>query len=57
MFVGFVPLLGWINWLMLPFAVIGMIIGVFGKRKTGLLLNIIVAVVGFIRLLMGGGII
>ncbi len=57
MLVGLIPLLGWINWLMLPFAVIGMIIGVFGERKTGLILNIIVAAVGFLRLILGGGII
>lgn len=55
MFLGLIPLLGWVNWFMLPIAVVGAVVGVFGEKKTGLMLNIIVAVVGFVRLILGGG--
>ena len=55
--VAFIPLLGWLNWLILPGAVIGAIIGAFGEKKTGLIINVIVCVIGGVRLMIGGGII
>ncbi|MBF0289923.1 MAG: hypothetical protein HQM14_19075 [SAR324 cluster bacterium] len=55
MFLGFIPLLGWLNWVVLPSAVIGAIVGAFGDKKTGLIVNIIVFVVGALRLSVGGG--
>ncbi|TXH65383.1 MAG: hypothetical protein E6Q88_13935 [Lysobacteraceae bacterium] len=67
MFVGLVPLLGWSNWLVIPFAGVGAIIAGLGfmftarekrgRAKAGLVLNAIVIVVAAIRLSMGGGII
>ena len=67
MFVGLVPLLGWSNWLVIPFAGVGAIIAAIGialtsrekrgRAKAGLILNAIVIVVAAIRLSMGGGII
>ncbi|MBF0279787.1 MAG: hypothetical protein HQM13_18460 [SAR324 cluster bacterium] len=57
MFLGFIPLLGWVNWLILPGTVVGAIIGAFGEKKTGLILNIIVFVVGALRLSIGGGLV
>jgi NADH:ubiquinone oxidoreductase subunit K len=66
MFVGLVPLLGWSNWLVIPFAGIGAIIAAVGimltssekrgRAKAGLVLNAIVIVVAAIRLSIGGGI-
>lgn len=66
MFIGLVPLLGWSNWLVIPFAGVGAIIAAIGilltsqeKRghaKAGLVLNAIVIIVAAIRLSMGGGI-
>lgn len=66
MFVGLVPLLGWSNWLIIPFAGVGAIIAALGmlftsrekngRAKAGLVLNVIVIVVAAIRLSMGGGI-
>lgn len=67
MFIGLVPLLGWSNWLVIPFACVGAIIAAIGigitsrekrgRAKAGLALNIIVIVVAIFRLSMGGGII
>jgi hypothetical protein len=67
MLLALIPLLGWGNWFLIPFAAVGAIIGAIGvlftssaktgRAKTGLLLNGIVIVVGIIRLSIGGGII
>ena len=55
--IAFIPLLGWLNWLIIPLAVIGAGIGLIGKSKSGMSLNIFVIVVGVLRLMLGGGII
>jgi hypothetical protein len=51
------PFLGWANWFILVLAVIGLIIGAFGKQKTGLILNGIAILIACFRLFIGGGII
>jgi hypothetical protein len=51
------PFLGWANWFILGFAVIGLIIGAFGQRKTGMTLNGIAILIACFRLFIGGGII
>ena len=67
MLLAFIPLLGWGNWFMIPFAVVGAVIGAIGyaltspqnrgRAKTGILLNVAAAVIGAVRLSLGGGII
>ena len=66
MFVALIPLLGWMNWAVIPFAGVGAIIAAIGimvrgeksrRGKAGLLLNGIVIVIAAIRLSIGGGII
>lgn len=67
MVVALIPLLGWGNWLLIPFAAVGAIIAAIGilftrsenrgRAKTGLILNGIVIVVGIVRLGIGGGVI
>lgn len=67
MVLAFIPLLGWGNWFVIPFAAVGAIIAAVGilftrienrgRAKAGLVLNGIVIVVGIIRLSLGGGII
>ena len=67
MVLALIPLLGWGNWFLIPFAAVGAIIAAIGllftsdaktgRAKTGLLLNGIVIVVGIVRLAIGGGII
>lgn len=56
-FVGLIPLLGWVNWFMLPVAFVGLILGVLSDGNLGRNLNIIVLIVGGLRLMLGGGII
>ena len=67
MILALIPLLGWGNWFLIPFAAVGAIIAAIGialtsrekrgRAKTGLVLNGIVIVVGIFRLTLGGGVI
>ena len=54
--VAFIPLLGALNWLIIPLALIGAGVGVMSKSTTGRNLNLFVIVVGVVRLMLGGGI-
>lgn len=54
---SFIPLFGWGNWLVIPFAVLGCIIGAFAKKKGGLWLNVVALLIAFFRLIVGGGIV
>jgi hypothetical protein len=55
--IAFVPLLGWANWLVVPLAIIGAAIGAMSRGRAGLNLNVLVIIVGVLRLFLGGGII
>lgn len=55
--VAFLPLLGWANWLLIPIAVVGLVLGVVSKSTAGRNLNIVVLIVCTLRLMLGGGII
>lgn len=54
---AFIPLLGWANWVVVPIAVVGLALGAMSNRTSGRNLNIVVIVIGVLRLMMGGGII
>ena len=54
--VAFLPLLGWLNWLIIPLAIIGAGVGVLGKGTPGRNLTLFVIIVGVFRLMLGGGI-
>ena len=54
--VAFLPLLGWANWLIIPLAIVGAVIGMVSRGTTGRNLNLFVIVVGVVRLMLGGGI-
>lgn len=66
MIVALVPLIGILNWLLIPFAAVGAIIaaigialsrpGYRGRAKAGLVLNVVVVVVATLRLSMFGGV-
>jgi hypothetical protein len=65
--VGFFPCLGALNWLNIPFAVVGLVISIVAVMKAppdkrgaavaGIVLCAIAVVIGFIRLVAGGGIV
>ena len=67
MIVALVPLLGWGNWFLIPFAAVGAVIAAIGiaitrsghrgRAKAGLVLNGIVVLVAIARLSLGGGLI
>lgn len=66
MFVGFLPCLGALNWINIPFAVVGLIFSIIAVSKAepgkkggataGIVCCAIAALFGLIRLVMGGGI-
>lgn len=55
--VAFIPLLGWLNWLVIPFAAIGLVLGLLSDRTTGRNVNVAVLVIAMFRLFIGGGLI
>ncbi|WP_300669580.1 hypothetical protein [Soonwooa sp.] len=67
MLLGFIPCLGAFNWINIPFSVIGLILSVvaYGKEDdqpksnamAGIIMCSIAMVLGFIRLIVGGGIV
>lgn len=69
MLVAFIPCLGALNWLNIPFSVIGLIISIIaftqktwpeeskGYSKAGLIMCTVAIVFGFMRLVVGGGIV
>ena len=67
MVLALIPLLGWGNWFLIPFASVGAILAAIGiaitspghrgRAKAGLVLNGIAIIVGIVRLNLGAGII
>ena len=67
MLLAFIPLLGWGNWFMIPFATVGLIVSGIGyaitsparrgRANVGLWLNGLAILIGLMRLSLGGGII
>jgi hypothetical protein len=53
--VAFIPFLGWLNWFIIPLAVIGAGVGQVSGGSGGRNLNLFVIVVGIVRLMLGGG--
>ena len=54
--VAFLPLFGWMYWFILPVAVAGLGLGVLSRHRGGRNLNLVVLVVGALRLMLGHGI-
>ena len=54
--ITFLPLLGWANWLIIPLAIIGAAVGMLSRGTAGRNLNLLVIVIGVVRLMLGGGI-
>ena len=55
--VAFIPPLGAANWVIIPIAVVGLALGAMSDRTSGRNLNIVVVVIGVVRLMLGGGIV
>lgn len=53
--IAFLPLLGWANWLIIPLAIIGAVVGMISRSTAGRNLNLLVIVIGIVRLMLGGG--
>lgn len=53
---AFIPFLGALNWIVVPIAVIGLGFGILSSHNGGRNLNLVVIVIGVIRLILGGGI-
>jgi hypothetical protein len=54
--VGFIPLLGWLNWFVIPGAVVGLVLGLMSQKTSGRNINLVVLALAIIRLALGGGI-
>ena len=54
---AFFPLLGWLNWLIVPVAMIGLAVGLASRQASGRNLNLIVIVIAAVRLMLGGGLV
>jgi hypothetical protein len=53
--IAFLPFLGWANWLIIPLAIIGAAVGMISRGSAGRNLNLLVILIGIVRLMMGGG--
>jgi hypothetical protein len=53
--VGFIPLLGWLNWFAIPLAVVGLVLGLLSQTTSGRNINLVVLALAIIRLALGGG--
>jgi hypothetical protein len=54
--VAFIPFLGALNWLIVPLAIIGAVIGMISRSNAGRNLNLFVILIGVLRLMLGHGI-
>jgi len=54
--VAFIPLLGWMNWFLIPIGIVGAAVGALSTAKSGRNLNLVLIVIFALRLMLGGGI-
>ena len=55
--VAFMPLLGWMNWLVIPIGIVGAAVGALSSRNGGRNLNLVLILIFGLRLMLGGGLI
>jgi len=55
--IGFIPLLGWLNWLTIPLGIVGVALGALSSSNAGRNLNLVLIIICALRLFLGGGII
>lgn len=54
--IAFIPLIGWANWFIIPLAIVGLGLGAISPSRSGRNLNLVVILIGVVRLSLGGGI-
>jgi hypothetical protein len=54
MLIALIPLLGWLNYLVIPVTVVGAALGAASDSNSGRNLNLVVLAVGGVRLWLGG---
>lgn len=52
---AFFPFLGWAYWLIIPIALVGLALGQLSSSRSGRNLNLVVVIIGVVRLMLGGG--
>jgi hypothetical protein len=52
-----IPLLGWVNWFILPIAAVGFLLGLMSDKKSGQTFCLVVMGLCALRLFIGGGLI
>ena len=64
MCIAFIPLLGILNWFVIPFSAIGVVLGFLALNgpggsgaRAGLVCSLVALILSFVRLSIGGGII
>lgn len=55
--VAFIPLLGWLNWLVIPIGILGAGVGALSSSNGGRNLNLVLILIFALRLMLGGGVI
>lgn len=55
--VAFFPLLGWLNWIVIPIGIVGAGLGALSSSNSGRNFNFLLIVIFALRLMLGGGII
>lgn len=55
--VAFMPLLGWMNWFVIPVGIVGAAVGAMSSSNGGRNLNLVLIVIFTLRLMLGGGVI
>ncbi len=55
--VGLIPLLGWLQWIVVAGTVVGVFFGALSKERSGLIINLVFLAVALFRLFIGGGIV
>jgi hypothetical protein len=53
---GILPFLGWLNWMAIPIALVGVVLGVLSRRTSGRNVSLVVLIAATVRLMLGGGI-
>ena len=54
--VAFAPLLGWMNWAVIPLGIVGAAVGALSSHRSGRNLNVLLIMIFAVRLAVGGGI-